>query len=51
MRRFLVMVAASPITENFTIHGTTVNSHNGSAYTPSKGASLAARVTSVIEGG
>jgi hypothetical protein len=45
-----VVGAESPITENFTIHGTTVNSHKGTAYTPNKGALLTAKVTSVFEG-
>ena len=46
-----VVGAESPITQNFTIHGTTVNSHNGTAHTPNKGTPLTARVTSVFGGG
>ena len=42
--------AASPITANFTIHGTKVNAHHGTAYTPNKDATLTATVTSVLEG-
>jgi hypothetical protein len=43
--------AESPITANFTIDGTKVNSHNGTAYTPNKDATLTATATSVLEGG
>jgi len=42
--------AESPITENFTIRGSKVASHNGTAYTPNKDARLSANVTSVLEG-
>ena len=42
--------AETPITANFTIHGTKVNAHHGTAYTPNKDATLTATVTSVLEG-
>jgi hypothetical protein len=41
--------AESPITANFTIRGTKVNSQKGTAYLPNKDANLSATVTSVLE--
>jgi hypothetical protein len=41
----------SPITANFTIHGTQITYHNGFTQTPNDAAALTATATSVFEGG
>jgi hypothetical protein len=42
--------AESPITANFTIHGSKVDAHKATAYLPNRDANLSATVTSVLEG-